>query len=141
MTGFDLDGDEYSVLWYKGLIFNNNCNSMHYYSDQPKERKAPIWVELSTECLEVVEDSLPDPRLLLEEREPFLIEATSAYKRYAMKIRALLKSYRIESKSEALCGALSKLSKYVKGERPFGYGQSAREPGRACGAPNARVFL
>ncbi|KAK8771208.1 hypothetical protein V5799_025548 [Amblyomma americanum] len=38
--------------------------------------------------------------------------------RYAMKIRALLKSYRIESESEALCGALSKLSKYVKENDP-----------------------
>ncbi|XP_077522384.1 uncharacterized protein LOC144133269 [Amblyomma americanum] len=217
MAGSDLDGDEYSVLWYEDLIFNNNCNPMHYHSDPPKERKASIgvqdmvdffcqyikgdkiglianahlvWadildsginshrcrelarkcavnldfakcgdlkgfqnsekppmypdfmekldtkntycsrkvlgqlyrnckkVELSTECLEVVEESLPDPRLLLEGREQFLKEATSAYKRYAKKIRALLKSYRIETESEAFSGAVSKLSKYMKENDP-----------------------
>ncbi|KAH7983138.1 hypothetical protein HPB52_009623 [Rhipicephalus sanguineus] len=215
MAGSDLDGDEYSVLWYDELIFKTNCNPMSYYSDPPRQQKTPIeasvqdmidffcqyikgdkiglianahlvWadlldaginsrrcrdlarkcavnldfakcgdlkgfqnsekppmypdfmekqdtkntycsrkvlgqlyrnckkVELSTECLDVVEDTLPDPRLLLEGREAFLDEAKSAYRRYAMKIRALLKSYRIESESEALSGAVSKFSKYVK---------------------------
>ncbi|CAN7990683.1 unnamed protein product, partial [Ixodes hexagonus] len=213
MAGSDLDGDEYSVLWYEDLIFRNNCSPMHYYKDPPKERKAPIevqdmidffcqyikgdkiglianahlvWadmldgginsrrcrdlarkcavnldfakcgdlkgfqnsekppmypdfmekldtkntycskrvlgqlyrnckkVELSTECLEVVEDSLPDPRLLLDGREKFVESARKSYRRYAMKIRALLKSYGIECESEALSGAVSKFSKYVK---------------------------
>ncbi|XP_075534423.1 uncharacterized protein LOC142568311 [Dermacentor variabilis] len=213
MAGSDLDGDEYSVLWYEDLIFKANCNPMNYHHDPPRERKTPIvvqdmidffcqyikgdkiglianahlvWadlldaginsrrcrdlarkcavnldfakcgdlkgfqnaekppmypdfmekqdtkntycsrkvlgqlyrnckkVELSTECLDVVEDTLPDPRLLLEGREAFVPEAKAAYRRYAMKIRALLKSYRIESESEALSGAVSKFSKYVK---------------------------
>lgn len=213
MAGSDLDGDEYSVLWYEDLIFKANCNAMNYYNDPPRERKTPIevqdmidffcqyikgdkiglianahlvWadlldaginsrrcrdlarkcavnldfakcgdlkgfqnaekppmypdfmekqdtkntycsrkvlgqlyrnckkVELSTECLDVVEDTLPDPRLLLEGREAYVPEARAAYRKYAMKIRALLKSYRIESESEALSGAVSKFSKYVK---------------------------
>ncbi|KAK8772279.1 hypothetical protein V5799_024478, partial [Amblyomma americanum] len=45
LNGSVLDGDEYSVLWYEDLIFNNNCNPMHYYSDPPKDRKAPIGVQ------------------------------------------------------------------------------------------------
>lgn len=44
LLGSDLDGDEYSVLWYEDLIFKSNCSPMHYYSDPPKERKAPIEV-------------------------------------------------------------------------------------------------
>ncbi|KAK8759289.1 hypothetical protein V5799_003079, partial [Amblyomma americanum] len=42
LQGSDLDGDEYSVLWYEDLIFKNNCHPMHYYSEPPKERKADI---------------------------------------------------------------------------------------------------
>lgn len=71
-------------------------------------------VELSTECLDVVEDSLPDPRLLLPGRQEYVDSAKRSYRRYAMKIRALLKSYGIDSESEALSGAVSKFSKYVK---------------------------
>ncbi|KAL3211629.1 hypothetical protein MRX96_051995 [Rhipicephalus microplus] len=197
MAGSDLDGDEYSVLWYADLIFRANCSPMHYYSDPPREQKTPIqiglianahlvWadlldaginsrrcrdlahkcsvnldfakcgdlkglqnsekppmypdfmekqgakntycsrkvlgqlyrnckkVELSTEYLDVVENTLPDPRLLLEGREAFLKEARTSYRRYAMKIRALLKSYRIERESEALSGAASKFSMFVQ---------------------------
>lgn len=213
MSGSDLDGDEYSVLWYEDLIFKNNCSPMHYNSDPPKEKKTPIevqdmidffcqyikgdkiglianahlvWadmltgginsrrcrdlarkcsvnldfakcgeikgfqnaekppmypdfmekldtkntycskkvlgqlyrnckrVELSTESIEVVEDCLPDPRLLLEGREEFLTSAAESYHRYALKVRALLKSYGIESESEAFSGAVAKFSKYVK---------------------------
>lgn len=213
MAGSDLDGDEYSVLWYPDLIFKANANPMHYFSDPPRDRRESInvqdmvdffcqyikgdkiglianahlvWadmldsginsrrcrdlarkcavnldfakcgdlkgfqncekppmypdfmekldtkntycskkvlgqlyrnckrVELSTECLDVVEDSIPDERLLLEGRENYVEEARGAYRRYAMKIRALLKSYRIETESEALSGAVSKVSKFVK---------------------------
>ncbi|KAL3173863.1 hypothetical protein MRX96_041409 [Rhipicephalus microplus] len=197
MAGSDLDGDEYSVLWYADLIFKTNCSPMHYYSDPPREQKTPIeiglvanahlvWadlldaginsrrcrdlarkfsvnldfakcgdlkglqnsekppmypdfmekqgtkntycsrkvlgqlyrnckkVELSTEYLEVVENTLPDPRLLLEGRGAFLKEARTSYRRYTMKIRALLKSYRIDSESEALSGAVSKFSMFVQ---------------------------
>ncbi|KAH7931631.1 hypothetical protein HPB51_029775 [Rhipicephalus microplus] len=213
MAGSDLDGDEYSVLWYADLIFRTNCSPMQYYSDPPREQKTPIqvqdmidffcqyikgdkiglianahlvWadlldaginsrrcrdlarkcsvnldfakcgdlkglqnsekppmypdfmekqgakntycsrkvlgqlyrnckkVQLSTEYLDVVENTLPDPRLLLEGREAFLKEARTSYRRYAMKIRALLKSYRIDSESEALSGAVSKFSMFVQ---------------------------
>ncbi|XP_075735245.1 uncharacterized protein LOC119185871 isoform X3 [Rhipicephalus microplus] len=213
MAGSDLDGDEYSVLWYADLIFKTNSSPMHYYSDPPREQKTLIqvqdmidffcqyikgdkiglianahlvWadlldaginsrrcrdlarkcsvnldfakcgdlrglqnsekppmypdfmdkqgtkntycsrkvlgqlyrnckkVELSTEYLDVVENTLPDPRLLLEGREAFLKEARTSYRRYAMKIRALLKSYRIDSESEALSGAVSKFGMFVQ---------------------------
>lgn len=213
MAGSDLDGDEYSVLWYEDLIFKANSKPMNYYNDPPREQQATIqvqdmidffcqyikgdkiglianahlvWadlldaginsqrcrelarkcsvnldfakcgdlkgfqisekppmypdfmdkqdtkntycsrkvlgqlyrnckkVELSTECLDVVEDTLPDPRLLMEGREPYVPEARTAYRRYARKIRSLLKSYRIDNESEALSGAVSKFSKYVK---------------------------
>lgn len=213
MAGSDLDGDEYSVLWYQELIFKANSNPMHYYNDPPREKKENIkvqdmvdffcqyikgdkiglianahlvWadmldnginsrrcrdlarkcavnldfakcgdlkgfqncekppmypdfmekldtkntycsrkvlgqlyrnckkVEMSTECLDVVEDSVPDERLLLDGREQYVEEARASYRRYAMKIRALLKSYRIETESEALSGAVSKISKFVK---------------------------
>ncbi|XP_064476493.1 uncharacterized protein LOC135390642 isoform X2 [Ornithodoros turicata] len=213
MSGSDLDGDEYSVLWYEDLIFKNNCSPMHYNSDPPKEKKTPVevqdmidffcqyikgdkiglianahlvWadmltgginsrrcrdlarkcsvnldfakcgeikgfqnaekppmypdfmekldtkntycskkvlgqlyrnckrVELSTECLDVIEDSLPDPRLLLDGREEFIASARESYRRYAHKIRAVLKSYGVESETEAFSGAVAKFSKYVK---------------------------
>lgn len=213
MAGSDLDGDEYSVLWYQDLIFKTNSHPMIYYSDPPRGKKADVsvpdmvnffcqyikgdkiglianahlvWadmldsgihsrrcqdlarkcainldfakcgdlkgfqncekppmypdfmekldtkntycskrvlgqlyrnckrVEQSTECLDVVDESVPDERLLLEGRDLYVPEARDAYRRYAMKIRALLKSYRIETESEALSGAVSKVSKFVK---------------------------
>ncbi|KAK8779236.1 hypothetical protein V5799_019422 [Amblyomma americanum] len=150
LEGSDLDGDEYSVLWYEDLIFKNNCHPMHYYSEPPKERKADIGVQDMVDffCQYIKGDNVgltANAHLVWADMLDVGINSRRCRElarkcavnldfakcgeikgfhnsekppMYAMKIRALLKSYRIESESEALSGAVSKLSKYVKENDP-----------------------
>lgn len=45
MAGSDLDGDEYSVIWYEPLIFHRNDSPMDFYSDEAVENEGPVKVE------------------------------------------------------------------------------------------------
>ncbi|XP_075726362.1 uncharacterized protein LOC142768288 [Rhipicephalus microplus] len=160
MAGSDLDGDEYSVLWYADLIFRTNCSPMHYYIDPPREQKTPIEVQdmidffcqyIKGDKIDLIAnahlawaDSLDagidsrrcrdlarkcsvnldftkcsDLKGVQDSEKPFMYpdfmeKQGATARRYAMKIRALLKSYRIDSESEALSGAVSKFSMFVQ---------------------------
>ncbi|XP_070381570.1 uncharacterized protein [Dermacentor albipictus] len=45
MAGSDLDGDEYSVIWYEPLIFHRNDDPMDFYDDEAVESEGPVQVE------------------------------------------------------------------------------------------------
>ncbi|XP_075742155.1 uncharacterized protein LOC119187896 [Rhipicephalus microplus] len=60
MAGCDLDGAEYSVLWYADIIFRTNCSPMQYFSDPPREQKTPIQVQdmIDFFCQYIKEDKI-----------------------------------------------------------------------------------
>ncbi|XP_077498372.1 uncharacterized protein LOC144109451 [Amblyomma americanum] len=44
MAGSDLDGDEYSVIWYPPLVFKRNDDPMDFYDDEGVENEGPVEV-------------------------------------------------------------------------------------------------